>query len=377
MKILRVTANNFKLCENNFTIDFIPKANKTEEDKEFELYEVDTDLFVYRTLCFIGKNASGKTTATDLLSVVYDIFTSLKIEDSKSILKHWNQTVNLEVYFYHEQTIYRYVTDIVKDTILLKDDIFLFENQKLFKKVYRKTNIKDIFNNEKYEPIEIKTPLPKSLSILYELFKVLSTRGVYITSDDTINLTYDITFNIYKHLGNTEIIKPILKIFDEHIENLKMLSEDKFIITFNDNFQRKINSLELYEILSSGTSKGFRLFSFLVYSLKTGTDLVIDEIENHFHKSLVEYIISLYKDKSVNKYGATLIFTTHYCELLDLFSRSDNIYITKYEKKIKLENVYIDYNIRTELLKSKKFYNNAFNTNVNYQSLMDFKKELM
>ncbi len=55
---------------------------------------------------------------------------------------------------------------------------FLFENQKLFKKVYRKTNIKDIFNNEKYEPIEIKTSLPKSLSILYELFKVLSTRGV-------------------------------------------------------------------------------------------------------------------------------------------------------------------------------------------------------
>jgi len=84
----------------------------------------------------------------------------------------------IERYVYHEQTIYRYVTDIVKDTILLKDDIFLFENQKLFKKVYRKTNIKDIFNNEKYEPIEIKTSLPKSLSILYELFKVLSTRGV-------------------------------------------------------------------------------------------------------------------------------------------------------------------------------------------------------
>jgi len=63
----------------------------------------------------------------------------------------------IERYVYHEQTIYRYVTDIVKDTILLKDDIF---------------------NNEKYEPIEIKTSLPKSLSILYELFKVLSTRGV-------------------------------------------------------------------------------------------------------------------------------------------------------------------------------------------------------
>ena len=38
-----------------------------------------------------------------------------------------------------------------------------------------------------------------------------------------------------------------------------------------------------------------------------------------------------YKYKSVNKKNATLIFTTHYCELLDLFGRSDNIYISKYE----------------------------------------------
>ena len=37
MKLLKVVANNFKLCEKNFTISFIPIANKTEEDKEFEL----------------------------------------------------------------------------------------------------------------------------------------------------------------------------------------------------------------------------------------------------------------------------------------------------------------------------------------------------
>ena len=88
-------------------------------------------------------------------------------------------------------------------------------------------------------------------------------------------------------------------------------------------------------------------------------------------------MINLYKDKNVNKYGATLVFTTHYCELLDLFNRADNIYITKYDEKIKLENMYLDYNFRPELSKSKKFYSNAFNTDVNYEALMNFKKELM
>lgn len=148
----------------------------------------------------------------------------------------------------------------------------------------------------------------------------------------------------------------------------------KYIIQIKTT--KTVNSRELYKLLSSGTTKGFSLFTFAIYSLLFGADLVIDEIENHFHKTLVENLINLYKDKSVNKHNATLIFTTHYPELLDLFNRSDNIYITKYNDKIKLENMYLDYNLRPELSKSKKFYNNAFGTSVDYEALMDFKKEL-
>ena len=58
MKLLRVVANNFKLCEDDFTISFIPEGNKTSDDKEFELHEIDENLFVYSTLGIIGKNAS-------------------------------------------------------------------------------------------------------------------------------------------------------------------------------------------------------------------------------------------------------------------------------------------------------------------------------
>ena len=57
MKLLRVVANNFKLCEKNFTISFIPSGNKTQADKEFELQEIDYSLYVFNTLGIIGKNA--------------------------------------------------------------------------------------------------------------------------------------------------------------------------------------------------------------------------------------------------------------------------------------------------------------------------------
>ena len=165
--------------------------------------------------------------------------------------------------------------------------------------------------------------------------------------------------------------------FDEHLENIKILNENKYKIIFTNGYSKEVSSSELNEILSGGTTKGFELFNFVVYSLKTGMDLIIDEIENHFHKTLVEYLVNLYKDKSVNKNNATIIFTTHYGELLDLFNRKDNIYISNYDKAITLKNMHENYDFHSESSKSKLFYNKEFNTNVSYESLMNFKKELM
>ena len=137
-----------------------------------------------------------------------------------------------------------------------------------------------------------------------------------------------------------------------------------------------VSDKELIYMLSSGTTKGMLLYILMAASLQQGFDLIIDEIENHFHKTLVENMISLYKDKTVNRNNATLIFTTHYCELLDLFNRQDNIYIAKSNDKVYLTNMYDGFNIRSELLKSRQFYNNVFRTAVNYDELMQLKKEL-
>ena len=76
--------------------------------------------------------------------------------------------------------------------------------------------------------------------------------------------------------------------------------------------EETLSARELYFMLSSGTIKGIVLYMLVVLSLRDGMDLRIDEIENHFHKTLVENIITLYKDKSVNKKNATLIIATHY-----------------------------------------------------------------
>ena len=53
------------------------------------------------------------------------------------------------------------------------------------------------------------------------------------------------------------------------------------------------------------------------------------------------------------------------------------INVAKSNNKIRLDNMYENYNIRPELLKSRQFYKNAFDTSVNYEDLMALKKELM
>lgn len=378
MKLLRVVANNFKLCEKDFSISFIPIGNKTSDDKEFELQEIAEDLFAFSTLGIIGKNASGKTTTVELLSIVYDIFSNYRINSSKNIFKFIENTVNLDITFFHNGIVYRYVTDLVKNINSVDNTSIFFKNEKLYKRTYKKVHARNIFEYDKYDEINFEVKLPEDTSMIYSLLNDITLRGIYCSSDDYMYRNYVNAFNMYKLLDNNlAIITSLLKMFDEHLKNIKMINDNKYKIVYTNGLNKEVSNSELYEILSSGTTKGFGLFTFVVYSLKTGADLIIDEIENHFHKTLVENLVNLYKDKSVNKKNATLIFTTHYCEILDLFGRSDNIYISKYEDAIKLENMHKNYKFRTELSKSNKFYGNEFNTNVSYDALMNFKKELM
>lgn len=160
------------------------------------------------------------------------------------------------------------------------------------------------------------------------------------------------------------------------MNDLQEISKDLYLISYA-NQKRELSSNQLLHFLSSGTIKGLYLYTAAIISLLNGTTMIIDEIENHFHKTLVENLIMLFKDKKVNKHGATLLFSTHYCELLDLFSRSDNIWITKADQNLKLYNMYEDFSIRNDVLKSKKFYDDTFGTSVNYEALMDLKRDLI
>lgn len=97
---------------------------------------------------------------------------------------------------------------------------------------------------------------------------------------------------------------------------------------------------ELNRYLSSGTIKGHSIHFYTLFGIfNNGGYLIIDELENHFNREIISTLIRFYMDKKVNKKGATLIFSTHYSELLDEFERNDNIYIVRNRQGITIENL--------------------------------------
>ena len=358
MKLLRVKASHFKNCCDGFTIDLTSKSRKTAEDKEYELQEIASDLHVFNTAAFIGKNASGKTTAIELLDCAYSILGDFRLEG-----KHYSYDgVELEITFFHDGYLYRYETELSSGNTM--GNQASFRNEHISRKEFFKTNAKEIFEDDGYEELTDLGDLPED------------TSNVFFDSYSGGADTYQLLFRALKNYDiSMDVLAKITRIFDETIIELTRIDDHNYRVV-TENGERIMSDTQLIYFLSSGTTKGVLLYTLMVASLKEGFDLLIDEVENHFHKTLVENMISLYKDKSVNRNNATLIFTTHYCEVLDQMGRQDNIWICNANSHIHLTNMYEDYHIRPALLKSKQYYNNAFRTAVNYEDLMALKKVL-
>lgn len=371
MKILRVKATHFKNCEDGYMIDLLAKSKKTAIDKEYELQEIAEGLFTFNTVVIAGKNASGKTSALELLDLAYDIIGTYRVK--KGSFSY--EGVELEIIFFHEGYVYKYET-VLRDNPEL--DFVQFINQRIYRKKYSKTNIRSLYDFPPKSEIGEKelTKLPADTSLIFNVAEKQNLCSISLYEETERSSAYTFAFILLNMVDEKKTLPSILRIFDENIDDLEQLEGGNYRLSFLGE-EKVLSGRELYSRLSRGTTKGIVLYSAMVVSLTRGIDLLVDEIENHFHTSLVEYMISLYKDKTVNKHNASLIFTTHYPSLLDDIGRQDNVFICESGKKLKIKSMYDGHKIRPELLKSKQYINNVFNTAVNYDELMNLKRALM
>lgn len=107
--------------------------------------------------------------------------------------------------------------------------------------------------------------------------------------------------------------------------------KDQFIRTLNDMdiditdyrydedshqlFMKRILGFTEYELPfsdeSDGTRKLIAALPVILLALREGRLVIIDELDAKLHPKLLKYVISLFKNKDINKYGAQLLFTSH------------------------------------------------------------------
>ena len=55
MKLLSIKFNNFNLCKEDLSFSLVPVSKKTLDDKEFELGEIEENLFTFNTTSIMEK----------------------------------------------------------------------------------------------------------------------------------------------------------------------------------------------------------------------------------------------------------------------------------------------------------------------------------
>lgn len=99
---------------------------------------------------------------------------------------------------------------------------------------------------------------------------------------------------------------------------------------------------------SDGTKKLIAALPVLLIALQEGRLVIIDELDAKLHPKLLRYVISMFKNRKINKHGAQLLFTSHdMATMKNTVYRRDEIWFAALNENHSSE-IYSLYEIRRE-----------------------------
>ena len=379
MKLLRATAEGLPLFKEKLDICFYAQQRISEEQKE-QLHPLFSNVYLNPATGFIGINASGKTSVLKVILLILGIMNNEPINhiDTRDILGDAKKTV-LNIFFYSEtnKEVCRLETVVAARKTKTEGIIYSIISERIWsKKTDEIIARKAMLDFDGKEPIMVRSGQEDFLSDDVSIMIALNKK-----TGENIRIVDLLLFTNINVLPFSEgIPAEVITYLDPTVESLYFDEKDqkKIIrLKFKDKEEIVLNNpLELSNYLSSGTVKGMIIFTLAKEVLQNGGYIVVDEIENHFNKEIVTTLMRFFMDSKLNKNGGTLIFSTHYPELLDEYDRNDSIYITRNRNGITAEN--LSSILKRNDIKKSDAYQSGFleGTTPMYEAYMRLKKSL-
>lgn len=375
MRLLKMSVSGLTLFKDTIDIDFYTEQRVSGDNNEM-VTPCFGNVYTNNVISIVGINASGKTSLLKIISFIIDFMNGESINNIGNIdILDDTQKVTITVCFFDPKDgIFKLESEIIRVVNDNLDIRYIINNERLWcKKVSRVKSKKDLFEFDDKCIIKERDNnaefLKDDTSIILSLNK---SKSFYLK--DLIQLT---NLNFLRLIG--DFPQELISFLDPSIEYFsfdKITGESK--LKFFDREEIIVSNPVIFErYLSSGTIKGINVFINAMVVFEMGGYLIVDELENHFNREIVATLLRFFMNKSVNKNGATLIFSTHYAELLDEFERNDGIYIVRNRNGIsaqKLSNILT----RNDIKKSEAFKSDFLEGTVpTYDSYMQLKKAIV
>lgn len=379
MKLLRIIAEGLPLFKEKLDLIFYAQQRVRDEDKE-NLYPLFSNVYLNPANAFIGINASGKTSVLKVILLALGILDNDPINHmaTKEILGETEKAI-LNIFFYVESTeeICRLETIITSSKSKTEGVTYKIVSESLWtKETSEVVTRKAMLDFGKKAPVMVRSDQEAFLSDDVSIMIAKNKK-----TGEQINAVSLLLFtNINVLPFSEDIPAEVITYLDPTIECLHFEEKNKkpiIHLKFKEKEEIILNApLELNNYLSSGTVKGMITFTLAQEVLNDGGYLVVDEIENHFNKEIVGTLMRFFMDSKLNKKGGTLIFTTHYPELLDEYDRNDSIYITRNLNGINAENLI--HILKRNDIKKSDAYQSGFlqGTTPTYEAYMRLKKSI-
>lgn len=410
--VLRVRAENIGFFENKiFDIDFTNQMQVTNFDEHHSYYNIGSSIYLPKVVVIKGVNASGKTSILEMIDMFFSIyFERLPLKyalRSDFISKAFSgNEVKLTLFFEQGGKIFQITSTINSVEDNSSEEMFFGNQRKRYvisgEKIYGKSLYKHTKKTTLYdEGFELlhdrallrvgeKTFLKDDESIISIL--ELQTRQRLFTEIERMGGIGEQYLWLRLSQGTNAFDPQIIQFLDPSVKKIKRKQIKQLNARVSRQAERAIDlyevhfaNNEIYELtrqqlagtLSAGTMRGIRIFSRIKEVLKTGGLYLVDELELHFHKSIIADIIKLFNNPDTNPHNAVLVFSTHYTEILDFFERNDQIFIVHRNEKyaIQISN-YSHYDKKNHLKKSDAYFADSYElgTAISYEKYLELIK---